>query len=262
MKYTSRVLGQLRVNTPEGITFDHDVAGVGSRSLATLVDLLVILGIMILTQIVLSLLNVFIISTGILSSQDTSGFITAINILIQFFVIWFYRVLFETKSGSSVGYKAAGLKVVTYRGSKPLFWQCCVRSFFWPFECVAFPVIAFISILLSKNQQRLGDLMAGTIVVHSNRKTRMGTLQVQDAALDTAAPFRMWEISQVSDDEVYLIRRFLDRRVSLASNIRLDLANKIYKLIIPKTSGIPSDWYAEAVLEGIAASRAVANSRN
>lgn len=103
--------------------------------------------------------------------------------------------------------------------------------------------------------------MAGTVTIHSVRKARLGTLQVQDAALDSAAPFRLWEISRVSDDEVYLIRRFLDRRVSLASNIRLDLANKIYALVVPKTSGIPKDWYAEAVLEGIAASRAVVNVR-
>lgn len=87
----------------------------------------------------------------------------------------------------------------------------------------------------------------------------MGTLHVQDAALAADAAFRTWELSRVSDDEVYIIRRFLDRRVAFSSEIRLDLANRLYALIWPKVSGVPTNWYAEAVLEGIAASRAVAN---
>lgn len=255
------MLGQLRVNTPEGITFNHEISGVGSRSLAAFVDLLIIIALMIVVQIILFLLLLLSASTGALSAEDSQGFTAAAMVIIQFFAVWFYRAIFEVKTGSSIGYKAASLKVVTYKGSKPLFWQCLIRSFFWPFECVLFPAISFISIILTKKQQRLGDLLAGTVVVHSSRKARLGTLQVQDAALEASAPFRSWEISQVSDDEVYLIRRFLDRRVFLAGNIRLDLANKIYTIVLPKTSGIPTDWYAEAVLEGIAASRAVANAR-
>ena len=255
------MLGQVRVNTPEGITFSHDVAGVGSRSLAAMVDLLIIFAIIMIVQIASFLIFLMILSTGIVSNRDGGGILTAIIILIQFFTIWLYRAIFELKYGASIGYRTANLKVVTLRGSKPLFWQCLVRSFFWPLECIIFPAIAFLSIILTNNQQRLGDLFAGTIVVHADRKSILGTLQVQDAALDMNAPFRKWEISQVSDDEIYLIRRYLDRRATLAHNIRLDLANKLYSLVITKTSGIPTDWYAEAVLEGIAASRAVANAR-
>lgn len=255
------MLGQLRVNTPEGITFKHEIAGVGSRSLAAIVDILVIFGLIFAVQMAMSLILLLITYMGFTGISEVGGFVNAIMILVNFLAIFFYRAILETKSGSSIGYRTASLKVVSYRGSKPLFWQCAIRSFFWPFECIFFPIIAFVSIILTKNQQRLGDLMAGTVTIHSVRKARLGTLQVQDAALDSAAPFRLWEISRVSDDEVYLIRRFLDRRVSLASNIRLDLANKIYALVVPKTSGIPKDWYAEAVLEGIAASRAVVNVR-
>lgn len=255
------MLGQLRVITPEGITFKHEIAGVGSRSLASLVDVLIVFAIIFVVQMLFLLMIFLLAVTGLLSNSNITGILTAILVFVQFLAIWAYRAVCETKFSASVGYRTASIKVVTYKGSKPLFWQCAIRSLLWPIECVFFPVAAFVSVLLTSKQQRLADLFAGTIVVHANRSARLGTLQVQDAALDENAAFRQWEISRVSDDEVYLIRRFLDRRVRLSQNIRLDLANKLYALVIPKTSGVPSDWYAEAVLEGIAASRAVANAR-
>ena len=78
------MLGQVRVNTPEGITFSHDVAGVGSRSLAAMVDLLIIFAIIMIVQIASFLIFLMILSTGIVSNRDGGGILTAIIILIQF----------------------------------------------------------------------------------------------------------------------------------------------------------------------------------
>jgi uncharacterized RDD family membrane protein YckC len=252
---------QLQVSTPEGVTFKHDLAGAGSRSIATAIDLVIFVAVMVATVVLLSLGMTFIGPFLGFSFGDLGALFATFIWLISFAFLWGYRTVMETRYSGSVGYRVMDLKVVTHRGAKPLFWQCAVRGLLWPLECVYFAIIAFVSIIMTKRSQRLGDLITGTLVVHGNKQGRLGTLQVQEAALDPNAPFRTWELSQVSDDEVYLIRRFLDRRVNLPGDIRLHLANKLYAMIWPKISGVPSNWYAEAVLEGIAASRSVANER-
>lgn len=254
------MFAQLQVTTPEGVTFKHDLAGIGSRSMATALDVGVIIAGLILMNIVFSILIWVISMTGI-PTGTIQGFYGAFFAVINFLMIWGYRTFMESYKSGSVGYKTMGLTIVTGRGAKPLFWQCAVRGLLWPVEALFFSVVGFISIITTKNSQRLGDLITGTVVVHRNRDGKLGTLQVQQAALDPNAAFRSWELSKVSDDEVFLIRRFLDRRVKLPKDIRLDLANRLYKLVWPKISGVPTNWYAEAVLEGIAASRAVANER-
>lgn len=254
------MFAQLQVTTPEGVTFKHDLAGAGSRFLATLLDLLIFFAIITAVNTLLGIL-LFVLSLMGIDPSSIQGFIAAFFILINFGLLWGYRIAMEAYKSGSVGYKVMGLTVVTRRGSKPLFWQCAVRGLMWPIEAIFFALVGFVTIVTTRNSQRLADLITGTLVVHKNRDARLGTLQVQDAALAPDAAFRSWELSQVSDDEVFLIRRFLDRRVNLPSHIRLDLANRLYALVWPKVSGVPTTWYAEAVLEGIAASRAVANER-
>lgn len=254
------MFAQLQVTTPEGVTFKHDLAGAGSRCLATAVDVLVLIAIMF-TTFVLLIIGAVLMSFAGISVNAVGGFISAFILIFSFVLLWGYRIFLESYKSGSIGYKVMGLTVVTRRGSKPLFWQCAVRGLLWPVEALLFAIVGFVSIVTTKNSQRLADQITGTLVVHRNRDARLGTLQVQDAALAPDAAFRTWELSQVSDDEVFLIRRFLDRRVNLPDHIRLDLANRLYLLVWPKVSGVPTTWYAEAVLEGIAASRAVANER-
>lgn len=254
------MFAQLQVTTPEGVTFKHDLAGAGSRALATAVDVLLLMAILLALNIVVSILISLVGAVGI-DPNVAGGIAAAFFAIFNFALIWGYRMFLESYKAGSIGYKVMGLTVVTHRGSKPLFWQCAVRGLLWPLEALSFSIIGFVSIVTTKNSQRLADLITGTMVVHRTRDARLGTLQIQDAALAPDATFRSWELSQVTDDEVFLIRRFLDRRVSLPAHIRLDLANRLYALIWPKVSGVPTNWYAEAVLEGVAACRAVANEK-
>lgn len=254
------MFAELQVSTPEGVTFKHHLAGAGSRSIATAIDLLIYITVLIVAGILTSIFVSVLLSAGV-GGDNIEGFFTTILVLLNFAFLWGYRTIMESRYAASVGYRVMGLRVVTHRGAKPLFWQCAVRGLLWPVECLYFSLIAFISIIVTKRSQRLGDLITGTLVVHHNPEARLGTLTVQEAALDPHAAFRTWELSQVTDDEVYLIRKFLDRRVTLPAHIRLVLANQLYTYIWPKVSGVPTTWYAEAVLEGIAASRSVANER-
>ncbi len=252
------MFAQLQVTTPEGVTFKHDLAGAGSRCLATALDVLILVAVMLGTSIIVGIMTAVLEVAGF-SFEAIAGYTGAFSLIFAFVLLWGYRIVMESYKSGSIGYKVMGLTVVTRRGSKPLFWQCAVRGLLWPIEALMFSIVGFVSIVTTKNSQRLADQITGTLVVHKNRDARLGTLQVQDAALSPDAAFRSWELSQVSDDEVFLIRRFLDRRVNLPDYIRLDLANRLYALVWPKVSGVPTTWYAEAVLEGIAASRAVAN---
>ncbi|MFN8015868.1 MAG: RDD family protein [Acidimicrobiia bacterium] len=248
------MFAELQVTTPEGVTFKHEIAGVGSRCLASALDFIFYIVSLIALSIIAGILSLAMGGAG-------DGFVLAFVSIANFTLLWGYRTFMETYKSGSFGYKVMGLTVVTGRGAKPMFWQCAIRGLLWPVEAVMLSIIGFVSIIVTKKSQRLADLITGTIVVHRNRDARIGMLQVQSGALDPNAAFRSWEVSHVSDDEVFLIRRFLERRTYLPQHIRLELANRLYKLIYPKVSGIPTNWYAEAVLEGIAAAKAVANER-
>ena len=150
----------LEVTTPEGVTFKHDLAGVGSRCLATALDLGILVATLILSYLLFGIIFVAISSTGI----DIGGFVLAFFTIYQFALFWGYRAFFESVKGGSIGYKAMGLTVVTHRGSKPLFWQCVVRGLLWPVEAIIFSIVGFITIVTTKNSQRLADLITGTMV--------------------------------------------------------------------------------------------------
>lgn len=86
-------------------------------------------------------------------------------------VFWFcWLIIPETLWGKTAGHHATGLKIITLEGNKPLFWQAMVRRLFDFIDMlICFPgLIALILVLKSKYHQRLGDMVAKTLVIDKN----------------------------------------------------------------------------------------------
>ncbi|WP_444996788.1 RDD family protein [Aliikangiella sp. IMCC44359] len=141
------------VEVPEGITLSLPVAGLVSRSLAFIIDLLLRwAAIAIIAQI----FSIF------------GNFGSGVILLFIFLVEWFYPVLFEVLyNGQTLGKKVLGITVINDDGT-PIDWSSSIiRNLlrfadFLPF-CYAFGII---SMLFSRDFKRLGDFVAGTLVVH------------------------------------------------------------------------------------------------
>ena len=152
--------GAHKVLTPEYVEFEFVLAGLYSRFLAWLVDGVIVL---VVAWIALSLVGmVFAFVPGFASA---AGFVT------WFLIEWGYGITLETLwSGQTVGKKMMGLRVIQESGVRIGFWQAALRNLARPFD--RFPILYLVGgtvALFSKSHQRLGDHMAGTLVVRERK---------------------------------------------------------------------------------------------
>jgi len=144
------------IATPEGVELRLPVAGLAARSLAWLVDAMIKAIVFTIGAVILAMLGDF--GDGLL-------------FIGVFVLLWFYNVLFEVLShGSTPGKKMLGLRVMNANGT-PVGWTgSMIRNLLRAVDalpgCYAF---GCVSVLLSRNFQRLGDLGAGTIVVYAHK---------------------------------------------------------------------------------------------
>jgi uncharacterized RDD family membrane protein YckC len=219
------------------------LAGLGSRFLARLLDTLIQVACIIALAIIAALAGAAI-----------GGYAPAFAAIGIFLALWGYDVAFETlASGRTPGKRAAGIRVVGMRGEPVSFRASAVRNIVRLFEIVFFLYLpAVIAILLTRHDQRLGDLAAGTVVAREKFGGHEAPTLTTFAAITVApAMVATWDVSAITTDEVQTLRRFLDRRLELPWHVRAYLAQELVHRLAPKVTGLPADAYPEFVLEGI-----------
>jgi uncharacterized RDD family membrane protein YckC len=148
----------VRVETPEGITLPLRCAGAIVRSHAFAIDALIRLVIAIAAGAFLSMFE---------------GLGTALNLLLLFALEWFYPVLFEMGArGATPGKRAMGLRVVMDDGMPPTLAASLLRNLLRVVDFLPFAYAAgVLSMLLRRDFKRLGDIAAGTRVIHDRPST-------------------------------------------------------------------------------------------
>ena len=219
------VTTQLHVETPENVVLNYQLAGPAVRCAAYLIDFAVRAAIMLALGLFFGI--VFRVS-----------FLFAGAMLVVYFVVdWFYYVVSECWfRGKSIGKHALGLRVVQSRGYPITFWSSCLRNLFRAVDSLPFLLhgVGFISILLTRNGQRLGDLVAGTVVITE----RSVQLPREPIILEKIQPLPRNEFlsNYVPSEktlgivEQFLSRRFVlthDRGHALASVLASRLAEKL-----------------------------------
>jgi uncharacterized RDD family membrane protein YckC len=155
------------VITPEGVPFRYRVAGLGSRILAWLADAGLIA--------VLAFAGLILASVAELGRR---GMLTAVFAVVQFLLLWGYFLLFEWLwHGQTPGKRLVGIRVVTWQGTGMSFFQSTVRNVLRIADSFPLPVpvlytLGFAVAASNREHRRLGDLAAGTLVVHVERKAR------------------------------------------------------------------------------------------
>lgn len=148
------------IRTPENVTFEFELAGVASRAVAWLIDVLVMLALVLAsTQIIGALLPV------------AGGFAAALVFLAIFLVQWWYSALLEWWwGGQTIGKRVVGLRTLSETGVRVGFVQAVVRNLVRIVDLLpALYLTGGASALLDRHGRRLGDLAAGTVVVRERR---------------------------------------------------------------------------------------------
>ncbi|HEX4600857.1 MAG TPA: stage II sporulation protein M [Gemmatimonadales bacterium] len=211
---------QLGIETPEHVAVHLELAGVGSRTAAGLVDTVVpVFGLLLLGWIWVQL--------GLPGRGETlAGWVLAAVILLFAFGLLGYFMLCEALNGGrTLGKQLLGIRVVMETGHPVTGAAAVVRNLFRLVDCYlpflpVFPGV--VMIFLQQRNQRLGDIVAGTIVVR-DRPTEWRLASVPtppDVALETGPP-------DLSDDEFRLLDQFLARSEELDPTVRIRLATEL-----------------------------------
>ena len=218
------------VETPELVLLTYSIAGVGSRVLAALTDLAICAGVLVALLIAIVVLSPS--SGAFVASNALSGsWGMAILILAQFAVLWGYYVAFEgLMDGQTPGKRIHRLRVVREGGFSVTFGVSAVRNLvrILDMQPVFFYLVGLGSLLTTRRGQRLGDLVAGTIVVREGvRELRPAPAVSDTAPVASDADASPALQTALSEDEFRVLDRFVERSVTLEPLRRAVLAGQL-----------------------------------
>jgi uncharacterized RDD family membrane protein YckC len=148
----------LVVSTPERVSFDYQVAGLGTRGIAQILDLLIVTGLLI---------AVFFFASGVAAYTQSSTLAILIELFGTFVVVFGYFWISEALfSGQTLGKRAFRLRVVGDRGEPMTWMQAGIRNVIRIVDFLPYGYGVGVIVLFANGRgKRLGDLAAGTIVV-------------------------------------------------------------------------------------------------
>ncbi|HUR22456.1 MAG TPA: RDD family protein [Acidimicrobiales bacterium] len=272
---------RMSIATPEGVELDLTLAGVGSRFVASFLDQVVQAAVLLALALAATFAGVAGGGGGGAGAGAGAGggggagagggsvaLAAVAGIALLAFAVQFgYHVLFETMaSGRTPGKRWTGLRVVTTGGGPVGFLTSVVRNLLRIVDILpGFYGVAIVSVLVSRRNQRLGDLAAGTLVVRelsgSRRRGRLRLWRKVPRTVRRIPPppthdLDTWDVSSVTAEELATVRRFLERRPTLTLASRIRLGNDLALRLRPKVVGPPDDMDPELFLEELVAAKA------
>lgn len=187
----------IHIQTSQNIELEYELAGIGDRLVAYIIDLLIYAAYGI---------SVFLIA-------DAAGGIegTGWAPLLLILPIFFYQLLCEIfLNGQSLGKKAKQIKVISLNGNQPNIGQYLIR---WIFrivdDMIGSGVIAILTISLSEKAQRVGDLLAGTTVVRTNPHTVFQDTLFSETQENYVPQFKL--VYLLNDSDISLLKEVVNR---------------------------------------------------
>src|SRR5699024_2594216 len=207
---------KLNIKTPEYVSLQFQLAGLGSRAAAQLIDLLLLFIVQILIAIVLFLATVNNLWTA------SESVIFAI-IIIVIFVLQFGYFLFSEYfwSGKTIGKHFLGIRVVQENGHNITFLSSVIRNCLRLIDMLPTSyAIGIICIFTHSKHKRLGDMAAGTLVVHerrkkSNKKTPLEKYLTQKGIQKDAFRLDSFQLKRFSQRDWKLLETYAHRLVDM-----------------------------------------------
>lgn len=251
-----------RIDTPENVEFNYNVAGIGSRFLAAIIDTALLILIQVILWIgvlvVMALLEDVSQAAGI-DTDILGSFIIAGAIILGFIFFWGYYLFFELLwNGQSPGKRVVRLRVVREGGRPIAFTSSAIRNLVRLIDFLpGFYGLGVLVMFVDQRARRLGDLAGGTLVVKERQAVSLSSLTARAEPLPLP-PRRSDEPQEplpnlhlLTDQDYNLVQEFLRRRKELgrASRTRLgvQLANNLHDRLGMTSEGGDHERFLELV---------------
>jgi uncharacterized RDD family membrane protein YckC len=252
MRYLNRVILQ----TPESVELEFTLAGIGNRALALLLDYLLI-----------SLFLLLFLGLWFLSSKQLFNYLDALNVnysalgnwliaivvLIVFFVWVGYFAFFETLwQGQTPGKRIAKIRVIRDDGRPARLPQAILRSLLRPIDDTL--SIGVWMIILSQQEKRLGDWVAGTVVIQESQPVVALNRLLSDQAQPLADELLQFiDLSRLLPNDFAMIRAYLQRRSLMTSQARSSFGSQLAEQVknITGLEKLPRNATADLFLEAV-----------
>ena len=251
----------LDIHTPENVAFGYQVAGIGSRFLAAMVDTAIIL--LLQFTVLAAFIAILNASGGDLSVNQLAPWIIAVLGLVAFLFFWGYYIFFEMLwNGQSPGKRWAGLRVIRLNGTPITLSESLIRNLARLVDLLpAAYGIGIITMFIDQQSRRLGDLAAGTLVVYDRTP-----ISIQSLSVNRMVSFKMQGLNKVSiegfpverltNDDLNLIEGFLLRRAQLThrESLAIQILNTFHQrlgLPMPAMSRIEAEDMLVAIMQAM-----------
>ena len=257
---------QLNIETPEQVDLRFNIAGIGSRFVAILLDHLIVLAMYVIEVFLMVIFDVKL-PQAYAHSDIAHKWFLAIMIFFNFVLFWGYFALFEAFwQGQTLGKRVMKLRVIKDSGRQITFFESLARNLLRLIDYLpGLYLVGVITMLCNKLNKRLGDFAAGTLVIHERVDEQpllyqTSTTILPPATLATPSPwqqnvpslFPADAIAKLGGQDLLIIDTFFARMLDLPMDTRAAMASRIAGQMTAKMGQPLPEANPERVLESIA----------
>ncbi|MFS0823386.1 RDD family protein [Bacillus sp. 1P02SD] len=232
---------QTNIKTPEYVSIQFQLAGVGSRAAAFLLDTLILSISSLLILLTLLLILHGVSDFWLLGEAFFSGPV-AIAIILLFLLNWGYFFLLEFfAGGKTIGKKLVGIRVIQENGHSITLLSSIIRNFLRIIDSLpASYFLGIIMIFFHPKHKRLGDLVAGTIVIHERRAKNLKKQSQLDKEIHRrglrkdSITIDQWAIKSFGNKEWKLLQTYCNRFLQLKDDVKDRRTKQIADILLPK----------------------------
>lgn len=227
---------QVTIKTPEFVSLNFQLAGLGSRASAMIID-----------QILLLIVNIGVILFVYFGMRVTidvgaPSYLFAFAILFLFIIRWGYFFVAEYFfGGKTVGKKLIGIRVIQENGHSITLVSSFIRNLLRIIDMLPSGYfLGIIMVFLHPRHKRLGDVASGTMVVHE-RKTKGETNQI-DKVIESRGlsrenlPVDDHAIQSLGTKEWKLLKAYSERVLQVDTQESIELTKQVAQILLPKVN--------------------------
>ncbi len=233
----------IKISTTQNVDLEYEVAGVGYRILAALLD-----GVFTAVYVGIIFLCLGLSASAWRNLLDDHQYLIMTLLIIASLPVLLYHFLSETfMNGQSLGKKIVGIKVVKVDGTQAGISSYMLRSLFRIIDIQLLNgLVAIIAIPVSDKSQRLGDMAAGTTVIKKN-----GSVSLRDTILYREIPdykILFEQVALLSDKDVAIIKEILEHSIQNNKPENLKVLSEKVKTKMGISTSLKDDYFLHTVL--------------